>query len=208
MARKSASPCGRSDEERYRQSAAKLEALCRACFGDIGCHGWEHVLRVRALVASLGEREGADLAVVDAAAVFHDTKRGDEDHALASAKFAEEALLKEGFSRAFATAVSGAISNHSFSSGRVPITIEAKVLSDADRIDAMGALGIYRTVQYNLEHKLPAPRVAEHIREKLLKLPSMMHTASARRLAEERVQVLQLYLSALESELSEARSSR
>jgi uncharacterized protein len=208
MARKSASQCGRSDEERYRQCAANLEALCRASFRDIGCHGWEHVVRVRALAASLGEREGADLTVLDAAAVFHDTKRGDEDHAFASAKFAEAALLKEGFSRAFATAVSGAISTHSFSSGRVPETIEAKVLADADRIDAMGALGIYRTVQYNLEHSLPAPRIAEHIREKLLKLPAMMHTASARHLAEERIHVLRLYLSALESELSEARSSK
>ncbi len=207
MGRKSMSPSGQSDEVRYRQKAAKLEALCMELFGAIGCHGWEHVTRVRAMAATIGEREGADTVIIDAAALFHDTKRREDDHASASAKFAEETLLGEGFSTTFAKAVSSAISTHSFSAKRTAKTIEAKVLADADRIDAMGALGIYRTIQYNLEHGLPASRVAEHIRGKLLKLPSLMHTASARELAKKRSLVLQLYLSALESELSEARSS-
>ncbi len=199
---------GRSDPELYRLKVARLEGLCRRRFAEFGCHGWEHVERVRALAAAIGRREGADLAVVDASAIFHDAMRSEDDHALASAKFAESALLSEGFSAGFASAVYGAVSSHSFSAGRSAETVEAKVLADADRLDAMGAIGIYRTVQYNLEHGFPAERVAQHIREKLLKLPSLMHTAGAREMAMRRLPALQSYLSALESELLDASSSR
>jgi uncharacterized protein len=208
MARMSASPSDQSDAALYRLKAARLESLCRRRSDEFGCHGWEHVARVRALAAAIGALEGADPAVVDASALFHDTMRSEEDHALAGARFAESTLLREGFSPAFAAAVYGAVSSHSFSAGRPAGTIEAKVLADADRLDAMGAIGIYRTVQYNLEHGFPAARVAAHIRGKLLNLPALMHTASARGMAMARLPALQSYLSALESELLDASSSR
>ncbi len=208
MEKRSQYPSDQYDETLYRLKVARLEGLCRGLSAEFGCHGWEHIERVRALATAIGQREGADLAVVAASALFHDAMRSEEDHALASARFAESVLLREGFSRAFASAVSKAISSHSFSAGRPAESVEAKVLADADRIDAMGAVGIYRTVQYNLEHGYPAARVAQHIKKKLLKLPSLMHTESAREMALRRLPALESYLSALESELLEASSSR
>jgi uncharacterized protein len=93
---------------------------------------------------------------------------------------------------------------HSFSSGRTASSIEAKVLSDADRLDAMGAIGIYRTVQYNAEHGYAAERVGEHIREKLLKLEDLLYTETARKMARPRTEVLRRYLEALELEICES----
>lgn len=176
-------------------------------FREIGCHGWEHVQRVRSLCRIIGTAEGATLEILDLAALFHDSKRDEEDHAMCSAEYAERVLLSEGFSPDFSGAVRDAIASHSYSSGRTPKSLEAKVLSDADRIDAMGAIGIYRTVQYNLENRYPAERVASHISGKLLSLASTMQTRTGRRMALERESVLRTYLESLLKELRDSSSS-
>ncbi|MEN3017274.1 MAG: HD domain-containing protein [Candidatus Methanosuratincola petrocarbonis] len=191
----------------YKMLAPSLEAVCRGHFSEIGCHGWEHVQRVRALSRRIGVEEGAALEILDLAALFHDLKRGEDDHARRSAEFAEQILRSEGFSEGFSKAVGDAIASHSYTCGRTPQSIEAKVLSDADRLDAMGAIGIYRTVQYNLEKGYPAARVAEHISEKLLHLSEGMHTATGRRMAKQREAILGLYMESLLSELRDSSSS-
>jgi len=191
----------------YKRLAPSLEALCRARFNEIGCHGWEHVQRVRALSRRIGIEEGAALEILDLAALFHDSKRGEDDHARRSAEFAEEVLRSEGFSEGFLKAVGDAIASHSYTCGRTPQSLEAKVLSDADRLDAMGAIGIYRTVQYNLERGYPAARVAAHISEKLLRLSEGMHTATGRRMAKRRETILRLYMESLLCELRDSSSS-
>lgn len=191
----------------YNRLVPVLEALCRHHFNEIGCHGWEHVQRVRALSRRIGLEEGAVLEILDLAALFHDSKRDEDDHARRSAEYAEAVLRSEGFSEAFLKAVCDAISSHSYTCGRVPQSLEAKVLSDADRLDAMGAIGIYRTVQYNLEKGYTAARVAEHISEKLLRLSEGMHTAAGRRMAREREAILRLYMDSLLSELRASSSS-
>jgi uncharacterized protein len=198
----------RYDLKLYKKLLPKIEDLCRSAFSEIGCHGWEHVMRVRRLAQVIGEREGASLHVLDVAALFHDTMRLDDDHALRSAEFAATTLSTMGFSRHFIEGVSEAICSHSFSGKRVARSTEAKVLADADRLDAMGAMGIYRTVQYNLENGYPAERVAKHIEEKLLKLEPLLYTATARAMASRRSEILRLYLDALEEELFDARSSK
>lgn len=198
----------RSDLRLYKRLIPKIEELCRSAFSEIGCHGWEHVMRVRTLAAFIGEREGASMPVVDTAVLFHDTMRLDDDHALKSAEFAATTLSTMGFSRSFIEGVREAIASHSFSGKRVARSLEAKVLSDADRLDAMGAIGIYRTIQYNLENGLPAWRVARHIEEKLLKLEPLLQTETAKAMAGKRTRTLRLYLEALEEELLEAKSSR
>lgn len=198
----------RSDLRLYKHLIPKIEELCRSAFSETGCHGWEHVMRVRTLAAFIGEREGASMPIVDVAVLFHDTMRLDDDHALKSAEFAATTLSTMGFSRSFIEGVREAIASHSFSGKRVARSLEAKVLSDADRLDAMGAIGIYRTVQYNLENGLPAWRVAKHIEEKLLKLEPLLQTETAKAMAGKRTRTLRLYLEALEEELLEAKSSR
>jgi uncharacterized protein len=198
----------RSDLKLYKRLLPKMEDLCRAAFSEIGCHGWEHVMRVRKLASVIGSREGGDLARIDVAALFHDTMRLDEDHALRSAEFAATTLSAWGFGKAFIDDVSEVIACHSYSGGRAPRSTEAKVLADADRLDAMGAIGIYRTIQYNLENGYQAQRVAEHIREKLLKLERLLFTSTAKDMARGRSETLSIYLDALEEELFDARSSK
>lgn len=162
---------------------------------------------MRTLSRIVGRAEGAVLELLDLAALFHDSKRGEADHAMSSAIHAREVLLSEGFSLEFVSAVVEAIASHSYTSGRVPKSLEAKVLSDADRLDAMGAIGIYRTVQYNSEKGYPAQRVASHISEKLLNLTSAMHTETGRRMALERESILRAYLESLLMELRDSSSS-
>jgi uncharacterized protein len=198
----------RYDLKLYKRLLPKMEELCRSAFSEIGCHGWEHVLRVRRLASVMGAREGGNLAMIDVAALFHDTMRLDEDHAQRSAEFAATTLSTWGFSKAFIEEVSEAITCHSYSGKRVAGSIEAKVLADADRLDAMGALGIYRTIQYNLENGYPAERVAEHIRGKLLKLEQLLYTETAKGMARGRSETLSIYLEALEEELLDAKSSK
>jgi len=199
---------GRSDAELYSLAVNEIEENRRRRFDEIGCHGWEHVERVRSLSRAIGKSEGADLEVLDAAALFHDSMRSSDDHSLASTDYARRVLGEMGFSRVFCDSVSSAIASHSFSAGRAAGTLEGRALSDADRLDAMGALGIYRTVQYNMEHGYHAGRICEHIRGKLLKLHDLLYTEAARSLAKRRVAVLELYLSAMEEELAESSSSR
>jgi len=198
----------RYDLKLYKRLLPKMAELCRSAFSEIGCHGWEHVLRVRRLALAIGAREGGNLAMIDVAALFHDTMRLDEDHALRSAEFAATTLSAWGFSKAFIEGISEAIACHSYSGKRIAGSIEAKVLADADRLDAMGALGIYRTIQYNLENGYPAERVAEHIRDKLLKLEQLLYTDTAKGMARGRSETLSIYLEALEEELFNAKSSK
>lgn len=192
----------------YKRLLPKIEELCRSAFSEIGCHGWEHVMRVRHLALAIGRQEGASLPVLDVAALFHDTMRLDDDHALRSAEFAATTLSTMGFSRQFIESVREAIASHSFSAKRAPRSMEARVLADADRLDAMGAIGIYRTVQYNLENGFPAERVSQHIKEKLLKLEPLLDTEAGRAMASRRSETLRLYLEALDEELLDARSSK
>lgn len=193
-----------ADVSLYRVRLPCLERLCRGSFKDVGCHGWEHIQRVRALSRRIGGEEGAIIEVLDLAALFHDIKREDADHARSSADYAHSLLRSEGFSEEFSAAVSEAIASHSYTCGRAPRSLEARVLSDADRLDAMGAVGIYRTIQYNLEKGYPAERVAAHISEKLLRLEGTMHTNTGKRMAAERKVILEIYLESLLRELRDA----
>jgi uncharacterized protein len=198
----------RSRRDYYRHNLQKMEEICRAGFEDVGSHGWEHVERVRALCRKIGKSEKADPIILDVAALFHDTMRAGTDHALESAEFANTVLPLMGFDHEFCARVHEAIFAHSFSAGRMANSIEAKVLSDADRLDAIGAIGVYRTVQYNLEHGYPVERVAQHIREKLLKLEALLYTETAKKMARSRTSVLDHYLKGLEEELLDISSSK
>jgi uncharacterized protein len=202
------SPLEQSRRDCYRHNLQKMEEICRAGFEDMGSHGWEHVERVRLLCRKIGKSEGADPIILDVAALFHDIMRASDDHALESAEFADTVLPLIGFDLEFCARVHEAIYTHSFSAGRVATSIEAKVLSDADRLDAMGAIGVYRTVQYNLEHGYPVERAVQHIREKLLKLETLLYTETAKKMARSRNSVLEHYLKGLEEELFDVNSSK
>lgn len=119
---------------------------------DDPVHGFSHILRVYRLCERIGRQENADLTIVRAAALLHDVE-GDvdvrEDHHLAAARFAEKTLIKEGWSEDAIKAVVHCIRAHRFRDDpEKPQTLEAQVLFDADKIDAIGAVGVARAVAY------------------------------------------------------------
>lgn len=119
---------------------------------DDSVHGFSHVLRVYRLAEKISKEEGADLRIVQAAALLHDVE-GDvdvrEDHHLAAASFAERTLFDEGWEKDDIEAVLHCIRAHRFrNKEEEPRTLEARVLFDADKIDAIGAVGVARAVSY------------------------------------------------------------
>ena len=119
---------------------------------DDPVHGFSHILRVYRLCERIGKQENADLTIVRAAALLHDVE-GDvdvrEEHHLAAARFAEKTLIMEGWSEEAIKAVVHCIRAHRFrDNSEIPQTLEAQVLFDADKIDAIGAVGVARAVAY------------------------------------------------------------
>ncbi|HDI46693.1 MAG TPA: HD domain-containing protein, partial [Candidatus Methanomethylia archaeon] len=144
-----------------------------------------------------------DLTALEAAALLHDICRGSENHAEVSARKAEEILRELGFPRKFIEKVVEAVRSHSFSGGRTPGSLEAKVLSDADKLDAMGAIGVFRAAAYGDRIDRGIDGLIKHAEEKLLKLRDLMCTKTGRRLAERRHRFLEEYLEELKRELRE-----
>lgn len=187
-------------------------------------HDFSHILRVCRNAWIIGEEEGADMRVLLLAALLHDVGSEKKRNSLKSYseglrhKALESFLEAVGLDEAAREKVQYAVDVHRFSRGIVPVTLEARVLQDADRLDALGAIGIARvfltggTLERELYHPDdPFCRTREpddskwnldHFYKKLLKLESGMHTESARRLAAGRTAVLRRYLHDLEDEIS------
>ncbi len=113
-----------------------------------GGHDFDHVLRVTALAEHIARAEGADLAIVRTAALLHDIGESADraNHHLLGAQRAREILA--GRPAVFIDAVAHAIEAHRFRHDPQPATLEAQVLSDADKLDAIGAIGIARAFAY------------------------------------------------------------
>ncbi|MEX2684971.1 MAG: HD domain-containing protein [Candidatus Sigynarchaeota archaeon] len=182
---------------------ARLRGIVDRYFPDALAHGRAHVLRVVAsckeIATSIEAEKGQwiDRDVLLAAAYLHDTGRlGDmkplaravppanAPHAERSAGFAREILQgMDGFPAAKIPAVEQAILAHSFSKGERPATIEGEILSDADKLDALGAQGIIRTVAYSVENGRSLQDTLDHFTEKILKLKDLLYTNPAKRIA-------------------------
>ncbi len=119
---------------------------------DDPVHGFDHILRVYRLAERLAGLEGADLEIVKAAVLLHDASlethvRG--EHQVAGAEFARRVLEDEGWGEPRIQAVQHCIRAHRFrDDSEQPETIEAQVLFDADKLDAIGAIGVARAVAY------------------------------------------------------------
>jgi uncharacterized protein len=182
-------------------------------------HDFSHTERVIELCMHLGPGVGADMDVLIAAALLHDVGLRDElergvDHASCSAEIAESILRKERFDKDFIEKVCYAIRVHRYGRGIQPKSIEAKVLQDADRLDAMGAIGIARAFADRRNRRIYDPSelpgtydpfaersALTHIKEKLLKLKDSLHTDEAKRIAEGRHRFIELFVDELEAEL-------
>ncbi len=192
--------------------------------GKDPAHDFSHALRVYRNAKAIGEKEGADLQIVILAALLHDAgsgpklqKRSAESEAK-KLSTVEEFLKKRGLPEEVRKKVLCAVEVHSFSKGIEPATLEEQVLQDADRLDAIGAIGIARVFLtggalgrdlYNPEDPFCKERKPDdgmwnldHFYRKILKLEDGMHTETGRRLAKRRGIVLRRYLSDLEEEIS------
>ncbi len=188
-------------------------------------HRWDHVQRVLALAERLARKEGADLEVVRVAALLHDIGRAEEArtkgavcHADFGAKLARKILARYGLPENFIEAVAHAIETHRFRGDKRPETIEAQVLFDADKLDALGAVGIGRAFLFAGEvgARLHNPEVPleetepygpedtawREFKTKLCRLKERMLTAEGRRLAEERHRFMEEFFTRLNREVA------
>ena len=175
-----------------------------------------HVERVYRLAVYIAAQENADIFIVGMAALMHDIGHLSTDtslhHADLSKSMAGELLLSYGIPAATREAILHAIEAHSFSLGIEPRTLEAQVVRDADRLDALGAIGILRwaitgAVRRTGENQIYHPNdpfaewhalddrryMLDHFFTKLLKLEGTIVTQSGRVLARERTAFMRDY---------------
>ena len=163
---------------------------------DSGGHDAAHTLRVYRNALKIAEKEpGCDVEIAALAALLHDA----DDHKLFATgnnANARRFLAENGATEGETERICGVINAVSFSKnrGRVPETLEAKVVQDADRLDAIGAIGIARTFAYGGEHGRSPDESVQHFYDKLLLLKDLMNTEAGKALAEERDAFLEEFL--------------
>jgi uncharacterized protein len=181
-------------------------------------HDFDHVLRVLRLAERIGQAERADLEILRAAALLHDVARGEEgDHAEMAAERAREILT--GHSPERVERVVEAIRSHRFRSGPAPTSLEARILYDADKLDAMGAIGVARAyavagqsgqrlwaplaeIGDDVAQEVPAVHTPVHeFKMKLAKLAGTLHTRTAQQLAAQRHRYMREFFQRLEAEV-------
>jgi uncharacterized protein len=186
-------------------------------------HDINHIERVVATATQLGREEGAELDILLPAAWLHDCVAVAKDHpqrkqaSLLAADRAVQFLQQIDYPPQHLAAIHHAIVAHSFSANVTPVTVEAKVLQDADRMDALGAIGIARCllVGGKLDRQLysrldPLCELREpdddvytidHFFTKLLTLGESMQTQAAKMEAARRSHYMRGFLIQLQSEL-------
>ena len=210
-------------------------AHVHACMTRDGAHDWAHLLRVHRLSKQIWEEEYTAEALsmsreeswcmLALAALFHDVVNVPKDspqRSLASTLSADHAVQwAQVHTRLSSRELEGlhhAISAHSYSAGLEARTLEARVLSDADKLDALGAIGIARTfavggkLGLTLAHEEdPLGKQGrahddrrygvDHFYCKLFELKDRMHTRRGRQIAEEREKFMRTFLDQLELEM-------
>jgi uncharacterized protein len=187
-------------------------------------HDFQHIMRVYKNAKLIGQLEGANMEILLLAVLLHDlivypkgsarSSRSSED----SADVAENILQSYGYSKDKINRISYCIRMHSYSKRLVPASLEGRILQDADRLDALGAIGIARTFSvgglekrsfYNADdpfcrssRKLDDKQwTLDHFQRKLLKLKNLMHTRTAKKIAQERTKFMMLFIRQLKMEI-------
>lgn len=185
-------------------------------------HDGSHVARVTALAAEIARAEGADVEVATAAALLHELWNFPKDHpdrarsGDVAAEHAARALAEHGYER-IVDPVVACIRDHAWSKGVVPASLEARILQDADRLDAIGAVGVARCFATAGELRRPfydpfdplcrartpddRTYTLDHFFAKLLRIPDRLHTPTARALAAPRVAAMRAFLDAFAAEV-------
>jgi uncharacterized protein len=206
---------------------APFETLASALLQHIktndGSHDVAHLARVWSNARAIQAVEGGDLEILAAATLLHDcvaVEKNSPLRAQASRLAAEHAvtlLAPFGWAHERLNSIAHAITAHSFSAKITPETIEARILQDADRLDAIGAIGIARcfytagrmqSFLYDAED--PAARhralddrafAIDHLPAKLLTLAEGFNTAEGKRMAQQRHARIEAFLADFMSEV-------
>lgn len=181
-------------------------------------HGFPHVLRVLKIAERLANEENADLFVVKMATLLHDIGRmstdvdydkrifmnlnQDSNHAELSSEIAQVYIVGNfDLDMDVVDNITHSIRAHSFSNEVEPKTLEAKILSDADKIDGLGAIGLYRTIGFQVKYGSGIDGVIKHLRDKILKLEQQVYLRSARIIAKEKTKIINDFYSTIEDEI-------
>ena len=165
--------------------------------GQDDIHGFPHIMRVCDLCQKIGEKLNANLKVLNTASLLHDISRKNENvnlnHAEISAGIARDYLYSLGdhFSNKEIDRILLCIKAHSFSNEILPNSLEAKILSDVDKLDALGAIGLYRTIGFTIKKEGGLKEVIKHLEDKILNLPDLLYLDISKRIAEKRKKIIQ-----------------
>lgn len=196
--------------------------------GDCSGHDWWHILRVWNIAKHINKEEGGNSIVIQLAALLHDISdwkfnQGDEMEGI---KIANNCLRQLGCDECLIVRISNIISEISFKGAQTPFestSIEAEIVQDADKLDAIGAIGVGRVFAYGghinrtmhdpqikpdvhktfTEYKNSKGTTINHFYEKLLLLKDRMNTKTGKKIAEQRHAVMQKFLSEFNIEWSE-----
>jgi uncharacterized protein len=192
-------------------------------------HGFDHIERVYFTVQHLATAAGCDMEIVEAAALLHDADGSQQtddtarhSHQHTSADFARQILQTEGWQAERIDAVVHCIRAHRFrDEDEQPQTLEAQVLFDADKLDAIGAIGVVRAIAFSLQAGQPvfsqpsgrflqtgmlepgeAHTAYHEYLFKLRKLKDRLYTPEAKRIAERRHLAMMQFFDELASEMN------
>lgn len=198
----------------------KIKELIQSQFeGDSTGHDWHHIMRVYNMSCYLQTHEGGDKEIIELAALLHDIS----DHKFNGGKLDEggkvalQLLLDIGYPEEKALQVKYIVDHVSYKGANTATemkTIEGKIVQDADRLDAIGAIGVGRTFAYGGHKGQPmyAPDLSatlhnsfeeyansrtstiNHFYEKLLLLSDRLNTATAQKIGKERHEFMELFL--------------
>ena len=186
-------------------------------------HDFDHIMRVFKNAQKICKKENAHEKLVLSAVLLHDivsypkSDKLSKSSSIKSAEKSKKILKKFNFTKEEIQIISDAIRDHSFSRNKIPATLEGKILQDADRLDAIGAIGIARVFAVSGSEKRPFYNVKDpfcknrmpndeiwaldHFYRKLFKLESLMNTKSGKIEAKKRTKVLKDFLNELKKEI-------
>ncbi|MEZ8738702.1 HD domain-containing protein [Photobacterium swingsii] len=198
-------------------------ALLESSIATDAAHDKAHILRVVKTAKHLCNIEQADPSIVIPAAWLHDcitVPKNHPDRSKSSVMAADHALtlLAEWqYPEQYYSAIHHAIATHSFSANIPPETLEAKIVQDADRLDALGAIGVSRCLQISgvlgstlysdddpfCERRTPNDKAftVDHFYTKLFRIAETLHTQAAKDEAQQRVAFMRDYLIQLQREI-------
>ncbi len=209
----------------------KLVEKTRSFVADVlkdepSSHDMSHVERVELLCLKIQDKEGGNSHVVQLAALLHDVgvireHQEGGDHAVYSAEIADKFLQDEGIESETVEHVVSCIRTHRFSRGLTPESIEGCILQDADRLDALGAVGIFRSLVSmgalrGLKHTIgtvketsmnaymedPFDGFEDYMERKPFKIMERLNTNTSKDIAKERLIIMETFLKQLRKERS------